>query len=268
MPSMDLRSAWISSLGHAAADGWGDDAELGHELIEAGRIERLRAVGERVVGIVVDFDEQAVGARGYRGASHCGNFVAPASAVRRIGNHREMRKLLDDGNGCDVERVASVGLEGADAAFAEDDVVVAAGKNVFGAHKKFLHGGGETALEQNGLANFAEGAQQKIVLHVARADLEHVNVAGHHGDLRSVHDFADGEQAEFVSGFLHELQAFFAEALKGVGRGARLEGTGAQNFCASFADAFGDGVDLFVGFHRTGAGGDDYIRSAEFYAAA
>src|SRR5258708_12581992 len=47
-------------LRDAAADGWGDDAELAHELRELARLERLRAVGERVVGVVVDFDQQAL----------------------------------------------------------------------------------------------------------------------------------------------------------------------------------------------------------------
>lgn len=44
-------------LGDAAADGRRDDAELGHELRELIFVERLRAVAERVVGIVVHLDE-------------------------------------------------------------------------------------------------------------------------------------------------------------------------------------------------------------------
>ncbi len=40
------------------------------------KIERLRAVGKRVLGIVVDFEQQAIGARGDRGARHGRNFVA------------------------------------------------------------------------------------------------------------------------------------------------------------------------------------------------
>src|SRR4051812_43318110 len=76
-----------AELGHAAAYGGSDDAELGHELIELAGFERLRAVGEGMVGIVVDFDEQAVGAGGHRGTSHGGNFVAASGAMRRVGEH-------------------------------------------------------------------------------------------------------------------------------------------------------------------------------------
>ena len=81
-------------LGHAAADGWGDDAELGHELGEIVGMQGLRAVGEGVVGIVVDFDEQAVGACGDGGASHGRNFVAAAGAVGGIGEHRKVARVF------------------------------------------------------------------------------------------------------------------------------------------------------------------------------
>jgi len=43
-----------------------------------------------------------------------------------------------------------------------------------------FHGGGHAALQKNGFANFAEGAEEKVVLHVARADLEDVHVTQHH----------------------------------------------------------------------------------------
>jgi hypothetical protein len=43
----------------------GDDAELGHELSEVVGVKGLCPVGERVIGVVVDFDEEAVGASGH-----------------------------------------------------------------------------------------------------------------------------------------------------------------------------------------------------------
>src|SRR5690242_13502600 len=216
----------------------------------------------------MDFDEEAIGASGYGGSGHGGNFIAATGAVRRIGDHREMRKFFDDGDSCDVEGVAGVGLEGTDAAFAEDDVVIAAGENVFGTEEKLFHGGGHAALEEDRFADFAESAEKIIILHVAGADLEDVDIFGHHTDLRKVHDFADGKETEFVGGFAHELEACFAEALKSVGRGARLEGPGAKNLCAGFGDAFGHGQNLFARFDGAGAGGDNDFIAADFYAAA
>ena len=48
--------------GDGPADGGSDDAQLGHEFFKLIEEERLRAVGKRVLGIVVHFEEQAVGA--------------------------------------------------------------------------------------------------------------------------------------------------------------------------------------------------------------
>src|ERR1700731_1807030 len=103
-----------------------------------------------------------------------------------------MRELFDYGDGGDVEGVARVRFEGANAALAEDDVIVAAGEDVLGAEEQLFHGGGHAALEEYGLADFTEGAKEIIVLHVARADLEDVDVAEHHLHLRRIHDFAYG----------------------------------------------------------------------------
>ncbi len=69
-------------------------------------------------------------------------------------------------------------------------------KNIFSAEQQFFHRGGHAALEQDRLANFAERAQQVVILHVARADLKNIDVARHHLDLRGVHHFADGKETE------------------------------------------------------------------------
>ncbi len=71
-----------------------------------------------------------------------------------------------------------------------------------------------------------------------------------------------------MRGLAHELETFFAHALEGVGRSARLEGAGAQDFCSSFGNGFGDGEDLFARFDGAGAGGDDDLVAADFYPSA
>ena len=48
----------------------------------------------------------------------------------------------------------------------------------------------DAALQQHRLADVAELAQQVEVLHVARADLEAVDVGQHQLDLRDLHDLA------------------------------------------------------------------------------
>ncbi len=92
--------------GDAAADCRSDDAQFGHQLSERSWIERLRSVGERVVGIVMHFDEQAVGSSGDRSAGHRRNFVAASGAMRRIGPHRQVRKFLDHRNRRQIKGVA------------------------------------------------------------------------------------------------------------------------------------------------------------------
>ena len=68
------------------------------------------------------------------------------------------------------------------------------------------------------LLNFAQRAQQIIVLHVAGAHLQHVHVARHQVcTCEGIHDFADDEQAVLVGGRAHHFQAVFAEALERVG---------------------------------------------------
>ena len=54
------------------------------------------------------------------------------------------------------------------------------------------------------------------------------------------------------------------QALKGVGRCARLEGAAAQKARARLLDALGHIGDLFQGLHRTGAGDDLEIPAADF----
>src|SRR6185503_21109035 len=101
------------------------------------------------VRIVVHLDQQCVGAGGDRSTRHRGDFVPQTSSVRRIGSYRQMRKFVDDRNRADVEGVSSVSFKSANAALASDDVVIAAGHDVFGGEQKFLDGGGNAAFQKN-----------------------------------------------------------------------------------------------------------------------
>ena len=72
--------------------------------------------------------------------------------VRRVDDHRQVRRRLDERHGADVEGVADRRLEGADAALAQHDVEVAALRDVLGGHQPLLDGGGHPALEHDRLA--------------------------------------------------------------------------------------------------------------------
>ena len=91
-----------------------------------------------------------------------------------------------------VKRV--VGLEGADAALAQDHVRVARGQDVLGGEQELLDGRGHAALEQHGLAHLAHAPEQREVLDVARADLEHVGVLGDELDALRLEHLGDHGQ--------------------------------------------------------------------------
>ena len=173
--------------------------------------------------------------------------LALADAVGGVAEDGEVGELFEDGDGGDVHGVAGVGFEGADAALAEDEVVVAAGEDVLGGEEDFLDGGGDAALHEDGLADVAELAEEVEVLHVARADLEAVDVGEHGLDLGDLHDFGDDEEAGLVGDFAEELEAFEAHALEAVGGGAGLVGSAAEELAAGLGDLAGAGEDLVAG---------------------
>src|SRR5581483_3135122 len=96
-----------------------------HQLRELREGERLRPILDRLFGIRMRLDDQAVRARRDRAQADRVDQAALAGGVRGSGEDGQVGKLLNGRNRIDVEGVARVGLEGADAALAQDDLVVA-----------------------------------------------------------------------------------------------------------------------------------------------
>ena len=97
----------------------------------------------------MDFDQEAVGAGGQRCSGHRRHVVALAGAMAGIDQNRQVRQRLyrrDDGQ---VERIAAMVRKRPYAPLAEDDVVIAAGEQVFGRHQPFLERSRHPAFEQN-----------------------------------------------------------------------------------------------------------------------
>ena len=69
--------------------------------------------------------------------------------------------------------------------------------------------------------------------------------------------------AELLADLGHDLQAFFAESLEGVGRGARLVGAAAEELRAGRGDALGHGERLLAAFDRTRPGDDGEVVAAD-----
>ena len=93
-----------------------------------------------------------------------------------INHNRQMAEALDGRYQAQVEGVARVIGKGANAALTEDHVVVAFAHYVLGGHQEFFESGRHAALQQNGFAPASGTFEQRKILHVACANLDHVGV--------------------------------------------------------------------------------------------
>ncbi len=121
-----------------AVDGGGDFFLGGHHIWEGFGGVGLGAVGEGVFGVVVGFDDEAVGAGRDGGFAHVGDEVGVAGALGGVDDDGEVGDAVDFGDDGEGEGVAAVGFEGADAAFAEDHVGVSGGDDVFVGEVEFF----------------------------------------------------------------------------------------------------------------------------------
>ena len=89
-------------------------------------------------------------------------------------------------------------------------------------------------------------------MHVARPDLEAIGVALYDWQVSRIHDLSNHGQASFVPCIRQKPKAIFAQALKAVRGGARLEGAPAQDARARILDGARDGEKLLAAFNRAG----------------
>ena len=164
--------------------------------------------------MVVHLDDETGGAGGDKGKAHGRHQVPHAGRVRRVSDDGKMGELLHHGDGGAVQRVARRLLVCPDAAFAQHDLVSAVGHEVFGGHQPLLDGRGKPSLEEHGHSRLADLLEKLEVLHVARPDLEHVDVVGHHRDIAWGDDLCGDGHAEFITCLAQILQALLSEALE------------------------------------------------------
>lgn len=248
----------LPRLNDLLAEDSGYLAQLGDELGELSRCELLRTVGERFGRIGMNLDHDRIAAGGDGGVRQRRDQVANAGRMGNVDADREDRLLVNDGDSGDVEREPRCRLERAQTTLAQNDVVVAVHRQVLGCGKPFGDAARQTALQQHHLMrlrrHLTDVLEQAEVLHVARADLKAIDVGVHHFAVSGIHDFRKGLQAVLLAGVLHDLQALFAKALKGVGVGARLECAAADPGQTQIGNALGDFVELLDGFDRAWAG--------------
>src|SRR5436190_1832771 len=206
-------------------------------LGEAGRVQRLRSVADGLGGVGVRLDDDPVGARGRRGQRERLDELAPARRVAGVHDHRQVRQFLEDRHGHQVERhAAMIGLERADPPLAEHHRGIAFLEDVLGSHQQLIEWRREPALEQRGAPRAPDLRQQRVVLHVARADLDHVGDLEHGVQVADVHQLGDDRHARLGLRLGEQPQALLPQPLEGVGRGARLVGAAAEQGRPRLAD--------------------------------
>ena len=180
-----------------------------------------------------------------------------------------MGLFVDDGHSGKIQRIAGVFFKGADAALAEDDLLVAACHDVLGAHDPLFDGVAQAALEQHRLVHFAHGLEQLEVLHIACADLHHVHILFKLRDAVLAHQLGDDGHAGSLAGLYHVQDALGLKALEGVGRGAGLVGTAAEQGGTAGLHALCNAQSLLCALDAAGACHDgDLFLAADLHAAA
>ena len=186
-----------------------------------------------------------------------------AACMGRVNDNRQMAHALEHRNGGNIQRVAGVLLVGADAALAEDNVLVAARHDVLSAHQEFLHGVCEAALEQDGLAGLTEFFQQLEVLHIACADLETVALVHEDVDVRRIGDLGNDRQTGCLVRLVQQLQTLSLQTLEGVRGRARLPRAAAENGRAVRLNVLGNVDDLLLALDRARTCHNDQLLAAD-----
>ncbi len=188
--------------------------------------------------------------------------------MRRVNNDRQMAQALESRNSADIQRISGIGFVGADAALAQDDLIIAACHDVLGGHQEFFQCIGETALEQNRCVGLAQLLEQLKVLHVAGADLIAVYAAFEQLDVRRVGDFCDDRHAGLFLCDAEQIQTLCLHALEGVRGGTRLPRAATQNGCTLTLYFFSNFANLRLALDRARACHHDDFFAADFHIAA
>ena len=198
-------------------------------------------------------DEQTVAPAGGGGQRHGRHQTGLTGGVAGIHDHGQVGQLMEKGHGGEIQGAAHAAGKGADAPLAEDDVFIAAGEDVFGAEEQLLHRGGRASFQKNGLMAAPQGAQKVVVLHIAGAHLQNIDVLKQ-GEVGGAHDLGHHRQTRFPPRLAQKLQPLFPQAREVIGGGAGLVGAAPQELRAGVFDAARHGQKLLLGLHGAGAG--------------
>src|SRR5712692_7866449 len=101
---------------------------------------------------------------------------------------------------------------------------------------------------------FSHAPQQRKVLHVARADLNHVAVTLDQIDCGLIDCLGNDLEAVSFANLRQNFQSFFSETLKGIRRSAWLERAAAKESCAAASHSFSYCESLSMTLNCAGPG--------------
>src|SRR5216683_2533886 len=213
--------------------------DLPHLFGEFGKFlgqNRLHAVGESLVRLVVDFHQQSIRANGNGCARERQDFVAFAGAMAGVNQDRQVTASFHRRHDGQIQRVARVIGESADAAFAQHHAVISLGEYILRGHQEFIERGRHPPLQQYRLFGPSGALQQGKILHIARANLDHVRVFLDQIQALVVDGLGDNPKSEFLAHLRQNLQPRLAQSLKTVRGSARLVRSPAKQPHATFRD--------------------------------
>ena len=197
---------------HHAAFKLGAALDVIHDGIELVEVERLCTVAEGVCGIVMRLDDQAVSTGSDGCAGQRLHHITAACCMGRVDDDRQVAEHLNQRNSGDIQIIADQLLKGTDAALAQDNIGIAACENVLGSHEELLHGGGQTALEEDRLFRAAQLLKQHEVLHVAGAKLDDIYIC-EQVEVLFAHDLGDDRQTGLTLCLEQQLETLGLQTL-------------------------------------------------------
>ena len=213
-------------------------------------------------------DHQTVGTDGHCRLGQRGHHEGNACRVARVDDNGQMGHFFQHRNGGNVQRVAHARLKGTDAALAQNDVRVALCHDVLGAHDELLQRRGQAALEQHRHVQLADSLEQLKVLHIARTDLDHIDLGvNEQRDVLVVHQLGHDGLARDLAGLLQKLQTLSTQTLEAVRAGAGLERAAAQDAGPGGLHALGHVGDLLLALDAAGAAHDGKVTAADLVPA-
>ena len=207
----------------------------------------------------MDLDDQSVCSGGNCGAGKRRDKACHSGGVAGVNDDRQMGEFFHRRDHGNIQRVAGVVFKSPDAAFAEHDIVIAAGHDVFGAHQEFLIGRTQSPLEQDRFTATAELFEQFEVLHIAGTDLDHIDFS-EEVELGNIHDFGHDRQSGIFTGLQQQFDTLIPHSLEAVRRSPGFERSATEHGSPGTFNAAGDGHDLRFTFNGTGTG--DHTQTA------